>query len=197
AIHAAVARRPDDTRLARGQVALWRAQANDAYWHGVFGGCYLPHLRRAVKTALLDAERSLVEAGAAPAVGWAREDGNGDGRAEVSVRTGALAGRLDPEAGGMLTELGFFDARLDLADVLARHPTTAAPFSVEKRVTLRDATVEVHYRIRAAERRPLAGRFAVQWNLALTAGNAPDRYLDLAERPTLGSTGREPVRSGV
>jgi len=25
---------------------LWQGQANDAYWHGVFGGCYLPHLRR-------------------------------------------------------------------------------------------------------------------------------------------------------
>src|SRR5881296_1768529 len=292
AVRAALARAPHDKHLADAQVALWRGQANDAYWHGVFGGCYLPHLRRAVKTALLEAERALVEAGAAPAVGWTREDSNGDGHAEVSVRTSALAVTLDPEAGGMLTELGYFDAGLDLADVLtrrpeayhdrvraraveagaaartiheaatakesgleallaydglrrgsliegffddgdtpidpvapwasaravvgaervdcvvekaaddvvvvlSRHPTPAAPFGVEKRVTLGDATVDVHYRIRPAERQPLAGRFAVQWNLALTAGNAPDRYLDLAARPTLGSAGREPVRSDV
>ena len=26
---------------------LYEAQANDAYWHGLFGGLYLPHLRRA------------------------------------------------------------------------------------------------------------------------------------------------------
>src|SRR5439155_807105 len=32
AIHAALAERPDDARLARGRVALWRGQANDAYW---------------------------------------------------------------------------------------------------------------------------------------------------------------------
>src|SRR5262249_35694356 len=32
AIHAGLARRPDDRHLARGQVALWRSQANDAYW---------------------------------------------------------------------------------------------------------------------------------------------------------------------
>jgi len=292
AIHGALARCPDDRHLAAAREALWRGQANDAYWHGVFGGCYLPHLRRAVKTALLEAERALVEAGAAPAVGWTREDSNGDGHAEVSVRTSALAVTLDPEAGGMLTELGYFDAGLDLADVLtrrpeayhdrvraraaeagaaartiheaatakesgleallaydglrrgsliegffdagdtpidpvapwasaravvgaervdcvvekaaddvvvvlSRHPTAAAPFGVEKRVTLGDATVDVHYRIRPAERQALAGRFAVQWNLALTAGNAPDRYLDLAARPTLGSAGREPVRSDV
>ena len=44
---------------AGARLALWRGQANDAYWHGVFGGCYLPHLRRAVKQALLEAERLL------------------------------------------------------------------------------------------------------------------------------------------
>jgi hypothetical protein len=38
---------------------LWRAEANDAYWHGVFGGFYLPHLRRGVKTELIRAEDTL------------------------------------------------------------------------------------------------------------------------------------------
>jgi 4-alpha-glucanotransferase len=292
AIHSALARRPDDARLARGQVALWRGQANDAYWHGVFGGCYLPHLRRAVKTALLEAERSLVEAGAAPEIGWAREDGNGDGRAEVTVRTRALAVTLDPEAGGMVTELGYVPTGLDVADVLARRfeayhdrvraraaagaisgartiheaatpketgletllaydtlrrgsliegffasegaldpvapwdralavvggerldctvrdvadgavvvlsrtPTPEAPLAVEKRLTIRDATLEVHYRLRSASDGRLAGRWGVQWNMALTAGNAPDRYLDLTGRPALGSSGRMAGRSAV
>jgi len=38
--------------------ALYRAQANDAYWHGLFGGLYLPHLRRAVwkNIVVLEAE---------------------------------------------------------------------------------------------------------------------------------------------
>jgi alpha-amylase len=291
-LHAALARRPDDPRLARGRVALWRGQANDAYWHGVFGGCYLPHLRRAVKTALLEAERALVEAEGAPEVAWTREDGNGDGHEEVYVRTSALAVTLDPDAGGMLTELGYFPAGLDVADVLARRfeayhaevraraagssaaarsihettsakeagldarlaydpfrrgslvdgwfdddgavldpvapwsraravvarerldrtveaaagrvsvvlsraPTAEAPLVVEKRVTIHDATVEARYRLRPAAGRALAGRWAVQWNLALTAGNAPDRYLDLPARPTLGSAGREAARGAV
>jgi alpha-amylase len=33
----------------------------------------------------------------------------------------------------------------------------------------------------------------VQWNLALTAGDAPDRYLALPGRPSLGSAGRATV----
>jgi 4-alpha-glucanotransferase len=293
AMRAALAQRPDDARLARGQVALWRGQANDAYWHGVFGGCYLPHLRRAVKTALLEAERSLVEAGAAPGVSWTREGGNGDGRADVCVRTSALAVTLKPDAGGMITELGYFPAGLDVADVLARRfetyhdqvraraaanpsasartiheaatakedgldallaydelrrgsliegffeddampldpvapwalaravvgrerldgvvqtvtdgvavvlaraPTPEAPLAVEKRVTIRDATIEVRYRLRPVPGQRLTGRWAVQWNLALTAGNAPDRYLDLASRPSLSSSGRVEALSAV
>jgi len=32
---------------------LLKSQANDAYWHGVFGGIYLPHIRRAVHKALI------------------------------------------------------------------------------------------------------------------------------------------------
>jgi len=293
AIHGALAQRPDDSRLARGQVALWRGQANDAYWHGVFGGCYLPHLRRAVKSSLLDAERALVEAGAAPETAWTREDGDGDGRAEVYVRTRALAVTVEPEAGGMITELGYLPACLDVADVLARRaeayhdkirarasagasdgartihdeaapkeagldallaydeirrgslidglfaegrtaldpvapwdaargviaaerldcvveedagavsivlsraPTPELPLAMDKRVTIRDATLEVRYRLRPPAGQRLTGRWAVQWNLALTAGHATDRYLDLAGRPTLGSSGRASDLAGV
>jgi hypothetical protein len=34
---------------------LFKSQANDAYWHGVFGGIYLPHLRRGVQNSLIKA----------------------------------------------------------------------------------------------------------------------------------------------
>ena len=38
---------------------LYESQANDAYWHGLFGGLYLPHLRRAVYHALVTLEAML------------------------------------------------------------------------------------------------------------------------------------------
>ena len=43
---AALPPRPADTDELRALLHL--AQANDAYWHGLFGGLYLPHLRRGV-----------------------------------------------------------------------------------------------------------------------------------------------------
>src|SRR5207247_1685413 len=39
--------------------AIGRAQCNDAYWHGVFGGLYLPHLRAAIWRHLALAEGEL------------------------------------------------------------------------------------------------------------------------------------------
>lgn len=122
AVHGALARQPGEPRLQRARTALWRGQANDAYWHGVFGGCYLPHLRRAVKGALLESERLLAEAGAVPAPGAWCGDGNGDGSDEVLVRTRELSVTVAPARGGVLTELGYLPRAIDLADVLTRRP---------------------------------------------------------------------------
>ncbi len=47
------------TDAAKGRQALdelWRGQCNDAYWHGIFGGLYLPHLRSALYRHLIKAE---------------------------------------------------------------------------------------------------------------------------------------------
>jgi hypothetical protein len=123
-LHAALARRPDDPRLAAAREDLWRGQGNDAYWHGVFGGAYLPHLRRAVGSALLAAERRLDEALGAPALSWEQEDLDGDGRAEVRVRTPELAVTIRPGAGGTLTELAFRPRDLDIAAVITRRRET-------------------------------------------------------------------------
>jgi alpha-amylase len=116
----ALAQRPDDLRLQSARDDLWRGQGNDAYWHGVFGGAYLPHLRRAVVSALLAAERRLDEAAETPPLSWSHDDLDGDGHAEVTVRTRELSITLRPEAGGTVTQLAFRPRDLDLAGVFTR-----------------------------------------------------------------------------
>ncbi len=286
AIHRALANQPADPRLAAARTELWRGQSNDAYWHGIFGGVYLAHLRRATKQALIAADRLLGEATGIAPVQWSQEDVNGDGRLEVVIRTPTLSLVLHPEAGGTITELAYFPKGLDLADVLTRrreayhaqvkssaptpvpgrtqtiheritakepglssllgydrfrraslldglfpaagtldplHPWEASlvtlgeskmktevtgsseritmrfslenpdswPLIVQKviSVTSRSAEVEVVYRIRWTGADALTARWAVQWNLALTAGDAPGRYLRLSNQPSLGSRG--------
>src|SRR3977135_936063 len=41
---------------AKATTHLLRAQCNDAYWHGIFGGLYAPHLRTALWRELIQAE---------------------------------------------------------------------------------------------------------------------------------------------
>jgi 4-alpha-glucanotransferase len=114
--------RPRDRRLLAARERLWQGQANDAYWHGVFGGCYLPHLRRAVKSSLIGCERQLEASRKAPDLQCLHADVDGDGHAEVVVRTDALGLTLRPSRGGSLTELVWMRGEVDVADVLTRRP---------------------------------------------------------------------------
>ena len=121
-VHEGLTAHSRDPRLLAARERLWQGQANDAYWHGVFGGCYLPHLRRAVKSALIGCERSLHAAGRRAAIECVHADIDGDGLAEVSVRTRLLGLTLRPARGGSLTELAWMAGEMDTADVLTRRP---------------------------------------------------------------------------
>src|SRR5581483_6305191 len=117
-----LAARPRDPRVLAARERLWQGQANDAYWHGVFGGCYLPHLRRAVKSALIGCERRLEGAGKPIGIECVSADVDGDGQAEVTVRSHTLGVTLRPARGGSLTELAWMGGEVDVADVLTRPP---------------------------------------------------------------------------
>lgn len=121
-VHEGLAARPRDPRFLAARERLWQGQANDAYWHGVFGGCYLPHLRRAVKSALIGCERRLEGAGKPIGIECLRADVDGDGQAEVTVRSRTLGVILRPARGGSLTELAWMGGEVDVADVLTRRP---------------------------------------------------------------------------
>ncbi len=98
--------------------ALYRSQENDAYWHGLFGGIYLPHLRRAVFRQLLEVERGLDAVAPRPAV--ARYDLDHDGFEELFLcnrRLQAVVG-LDGAAG--LREFDDYGFRHNYCDVLQR-----------------------------------------------------------------------------
>jgi 4-alpha-glucanotransferase len=97
---------------------LWRAECNCSYWHGVFGGVYLPHLRRALFHHLLLAERGLP-----PAAGRLRlVDLDADFVEEALVRGTLLEAVVSPAEGGALVELSHLPAAVNLIDTLARRP---------------------------------------------------------------------------
>jgi hypothetical protein len=100
--------------------ALYRAQGNDAYWHGLFGGIYLPHLRRAVYRNLLELETGLDAV--APRPPAARLDLDYDGTEELFLLGPHLQAvvRLDGQAA--VCEFDSYLLKHNFGDVLRRTP---------------------------------------------------------------------------
>jgi hypothetical protein len=97
--------------------AIGRAQCNDAYWHGVFGGLYLPHLREGVWRNLADAEGMLRRG---EPIGWEILDLDADGHDEIWIHCARYSAIVSPRRGGAVEELTDFDVRCNYADVLTR-----------------------------------------------------------------------------
>ncbi len=100
--------------------ALYRGQCNDAYWHGVFGGLYLPVLRDGVERSLIEAERELDLALGLPAPELADRDG--DGRPEAVVHGPRAAFEVSSACGGQVTGLCDKTSLFNLLGALARRP---------------------------------------------------------------------------
>ncbi len=109
--------REGDPRWREARTHLWRAQCNCPYWHGVFGGLYLPHLRSALYRDLIAAEAEV--APREPRV--ERADFDLDGYADALLETPAWAAWISARGG----RLWAFDDRETLwnyGDTLARGP---------------------------------------------------------------------------
>ncbi|HSD53516.1 MAG TPA: alpha-amylase/4-alpha-glucanotransferase domain-containing protein [Burkholderiales bacterium] len=101
------------------QHLLHLAQANDAYWHGLFGGLYLPHLRRGVYNALLRLEAALDQL--APRPVRTRIDLDADGVDEVFLQNGELQAVVRLDGAASVVELDSYALAQNFGDTLRRH----------------------------------------------------------------------------
>ncbi len=97
--------------------AIGRAQCNDAYWHGVFGGLYLPHLRAAVWHNLAAAEQELRRD---ESLAYETLDLDGDGWPEIWIHSPAFSALVSPHRGAAVEEYAVFALGVNYADVLTR-----------------------------------------------------------------------------
>jgi alpha-amylase len=114
----------DSEPLSQARTELYRGQCNCAYWHGAFGGVYLPHLRNAIYNHLIAADNLLDEAARRPAA-WVEavtEDFNLDGRPEVQLAGDKLIALVAPSRGGQIYELDVRAICLNLLATLSRRP---------------------------------------------------------------------------
>ncbi len=117
ALHRSRAGARDIAGLADARRAIGRAQCNDAYWHGVFGGLYLPHLRAAIWRNLALAESLLRknERVQAEVV-----DLDHDGRDEIWVHSARWSLTIAPARGGAIEEYTLFASLTNYANTLTR-----------------------------------------------------------------------------
>jgi 4-alpha-glucanotransferase len=119
---------------------LYQSQCNDSYWHGVFGGLYLPHLRSAVYEHIIQAEflaDSILKgqgAGGPQAevkgrkserktASWLKieaGDFDRDGNEEVMLNSELLNIFIEPVNGGRISELDWKPRSFNLANTLTR-----------------------------------------------------------------------------
>lgn len=113
----------DAATLAPIRQTLYRGQCNCTYWHGAFGGIYLPHLRNAIYAELIQADKMLDAAlGNVPRVDYEVADWNLDKNDEIRLKNEFVDCFLAPATGGMMYELDVRDIAHNLLATLTRRP---------------------------------------------------------------------------
>jgi alpha-amylase len=117
-VSAAVDAMPAGELRDRALEHLYRGQSNDCYWHGLFGGIYIVHMRMATLAELIAAED--LASGSAPLSGVA--DYDLDGVDEVLIGTPGQSVLIDIAEGAGIGSWDLRASRVALASVMRRRP---------------------------------------------------------------------------
>ena len=111
--------------LELARTELYQGQSNDCYWHGVFGGIYITHMRLATLEHLIAAE-DLVDSAersrGRSVDGIVRVDTDLDGLDEILVSSPGQVVVVDPAHGAGIGSWDIRAVRHALASVLRRQP---------------------------------------------------------------------------
>jgi hypothetical protein len=105
-----------------GALDLWKGQANDTYWHGLFGGIYMGHVRSAIYHHLIKAQNAA-EAAMMGRAHWQRyefTDFDCDSQEELLLEGDLQNLYIDPQRGGTLFEWDMRRAAHNLLSVMTR-----------------------------------------------------------------------------
>ena len=107
---------------------IYKAQCNDCYWHGLFGGVYLQFLRFSVYTHLINAEKlidkinALINPNLQSYINIKPIDFTKDSRIEYVIESDIINMYVNPNDGGTIFELDFKPKSYNLLNTLTRWP---------------------------------------------------------------------------
>src|SRR5947209_6885638 len=105
-----------------GVVQLWKAQANDTYWHGLFGGIYMGHVRSAIYHHLIKAENAAdrTHLGTDHWQRYEFTDFDRDTQDELIIESDQQNLYIDPQRGGTLFEWDMRRSAHNMTSVMTR-----------------------------------------------------------------------------
>ena len=121
AVSEAVAAMPDGPARDRALDHLYKGQSNDCYWHGLFGGIYISHMRLATHEHLIAAE-DLAETATSALDAAERRDLDMDGIDEVRLADNGQVVTVDLDGGAGIGAWDIRAVRHALAAVMRRRP---------------------------------------------------------------------------
>jgi 4-alpha-glucanotransferase len=101
---------------------LYKGECNCAYWHGLFGGIYLNHLRHALYEHILNAEKIFLKRKKLKGISVIEDDLWNEGRKQILVRKKDMSAIIVPYMGGSIAEVGIYDKSFNILNVLPRRP---------------------------------------------------------------------------
>lgn len=163
---------------------LYKGQTNCPYWHGVFGGIYLYHLRKAVYEHLINADAVMrdIEHGAKENKTKIREfDFYKNGNAAVIVENNDFFVCIDPERGGSLRELDCRKTSANLINTLARRRESYHEKILDKLKNHIRQPMELHETIKIMDKRIKKDIFYDRYNRACLVDHFIERGLKMED----------------
>jgi alpha-amylase len=136
---------------------LYMGECNCPYWHGVFGGIYLAHLRHIAYKNLITAESLLEKKEEFSRTEIEPWDFDKGGANELIVKNSRVQIFVAPKLGGGIFELDFLPKRLNLLDGMTRRPEPYHKKITGKRQNRfqlkRKVVLSIHDLLRSKEKR--------------------------------------------
>jgi len=151
-----------------GVVQLWKGQANDTYWHGLFGGIYMSHVRSAIYHHLIKAENAAdrIRFGNGHWQRYEFTDFDRDSQNELLIESDQQNLYVDPQRGGTLFEWDLRRSMHNLLSVTARHEEgyhqTLRTYERERRRSLATAAQDTAQIVRGESAQPASPHTTVR-----------------------------------
>jgi len=171
-------------KIGKARIELYKGQTNCSYWHGVFGGIYLYHLRSAVYEHLINADKVMMDIEYSAQDNWMnikKFDFYKRGKDAVIGENKDFFISVDPENGGTIREMDYKKRSCNLTNTLARRMEFYHKKIIDKLKKERKGPTELHEAIKIMDKRIKKDIFYDRYNRACLVDHFINKDLSMED----------------